>query len=417
MADKATTEVLSPDGVVIADTTPASTGELGVSQSSSEAGAGEPSGSEVEFDISAFDVAKTTATKDELGAKKQEVSKPTEAAATKTASEETEVKMTPAEADVRRKAENPKLNDVQRNTPVPPKAQSQANKSATPRDLADIPEEDQPLFKSMSNDAFNKLKPIYKEYGTLKSAQEANAKKLQEQEALIAQLKQGLQPVPDNYYEHENAFVLTPEFSNASADVSLAESVRNHWQSQLEKVMSGEKTYNTLVRDAQGTIRLSQPLPVDTATESTLRNNLAFAFEQVGQRKATLDNVAQQFRAKSKEASTWLGQWEKGTFPIFDKANGKELVDQAKDLVSKFPSAYRSNPLVQALAKSLVLNNKFVALLQAGQQQQQTQKTVPKKQTAKAPSLAEVNGDGGSGDGKAETEVSFDDFEKVKQGL
>lgn len=365
-----------------------------------------------EFNIDAFEIAKHSASKDELGNKKQEVK----------TSPENDDKMTPAEADVRKKQELNRPNDLK---PVPPtKTQQtqQKTKTVTPRDVSDLPEEDREMFSTgMNNEAFNKLKPMYKEFGTLKAAQEESAKKLQENEALIAQLKQGLQPVPENYYEHENAFVLTPEFSQASERVSLAESVRNHWQTQLQRVLEGEKTVTSLVKDAQGTIRLSQPIPVDAQTENVLRNNLAFSLEQLGQTKASLESVANQFKAKAKEASTWLGQWEKGTFPIFDKAEGKELGDQAKDLLSKFPPAYRSNPLIQALTKSLVLNTKFAAAIQQMQQSTKTNgspaKTVPAKTvTAKAPSLAEVNGDGG--DGKpGEHEVSIDDFEKVKMGL
>lgn len=392
------TSELSPDGVIIEGNTPASTTVVQNNTPVTETPPAETPGSGEEFDLSAFDTAKQTVSKDELGAKK-----PVEA--TKTADE---VKLTPAEADV-------KAKQATENKPKLPPLNQPSNKTVIPRDVSDLPEEDRPLFERMSNDAFNKLKPMYKEYGTLKAEKEANAKKLQENEALIAQLKQGLQPVPDNYYEHENAYVLTPEFNKASSELSMAEAVRNHWQSQLERVMSGEKTFTTLMRDQQGTIRVSQPMQVDAATDATLRNNLAFAFEQVGNRKAALDSVAQSFQVKAKEASSWLGQWEKGTFPIFDKPEGKELVEQAKDLVLKFPPAYRSNPLVHAFAKSLVLNNRFIAMLQS--KQQTPTAAQPKKQTAKAPSLAEVNGDGGEQTNGSAAEVSIDDFENVKSGL
>lgn len=392
------TAEISPDGVITPSTTEASAVQPRASEPAqipSEPAQTTPAASadEPEFSLDAFELAKHSSEK----AKPAEVKK--------TESEvEVEEKLTPAAADAKSK--------------TPAKVATSQKLPTTPRDLSDVADEDKPLFERMSNDAFNKFKPIYKAHKELSAKAEADAKALAEKEALITQLKTGLVPVPESYYENENAFVLTPEFTQAADAVNLAESVRNHWANQLSAIAAGEKTYIGLVKDAQGNIRPTMPIPVDANTERQLQNNLAYTTEQVGQRKAALDSVATSFKAKAKEASGWLTNWEKGVFPIFEKPEGKESMEQAKDLISKFPPAYRNNPLVNALAKSLVLNNKFVQIIQASQAKTATSTTPQAKaaKTTRAPSLEEVHGDGGAA-GNNDAEVTMDDFNKLKNGL
>lgn len=387
---------ISPDGVITPSTTEASAVQPRASEpAQTPSEPTEPAkveGDEPEFSLDAFELAKHTSEKP----------KPAEVKKTED-SVEVEEKLTPAAADAKSKA--------------PAKVATSQKIPTTPRDLSDVADEDKPLFERMSNDAFNKFKPIYKAHKELTAKAEADAKALAEKEALITQLKTGLMPVPESYYENENAFVLTPEFTQAADAVNLAESVRNHWANQLSAIAAGEKTYIGLVKDAQGNIRQTTPLPVDANTERQLQNNLAYTTEQVGQRKAALDSVATSFKAKAKEASGWLTNWEKGIFPIFEKPEGKESLEQAKDLISKFPPAYRNNPLVNALAKSLVLNNKFVQIIQASQAKTATTTTpAAKAKTTRAPSLEEVHGDGGAAS-QSEGEVTMDDFNKLKNGL
>src|SRR5216110_3558152 len=47
--------------------------------------------------------------------------------------------------------------------PTLEKVEEKVKPKTQPRVLDDIPEEDRPLFKNMSNESFNKLKPLYLE--------------------------------------------------------------------------------------------------------------------------------------------------------------------------------------------------------------------------------------------------------------
>src|SRR5436305_1763019 len=60
--------------------------------------------------------------------------------------------------------------------------------------------------------------------------------------------------IPDSYYEHPNAYVLSPEFTTSSQRVSAAQTILNHWQEQYTELRGGAAEIMDIGYDANGNL-------------------------------------------------------------------------------------------------------------------------------------------------------------------
>lgn len=282
------------------------------------------------------------------------------------------------------------------------------------RDYSDIDEADKPLFVKMSNESFAKLVPIYKEFKKLKPEYEAA-------KALNEQLKKGIVPVPDNYYEHENAFVLTPEFTKASENVNAAQIVYQHWQAQLNKIRGGEETtYTKLHIDPQtGQFYESAPLPIDKTTEAYVTNVVDGARQQLSEKQYTIRQIADTHKSKHQEAIGWFANLDKSEiFKDFQDPNS-QLHPVVKDTINKFPAPFRYSPVTKYLVQSMMMNAKLSAVIAKMVAGQKNGNGVSNGVTAQrqGPSSAEIAGEGGKGSSKPSDEITFEMFQRRKAGL
>ena len=282
------------------------------------------------------------------------------------------------------------------------------------RDYSDIDEADKPLFVKMSNESFAKLVPIYKEFKKIKPEYEAT-------KALNEQLKKGIVPVPDNYLEHENAFVLTPEFAKASENVNAAQIVYQHWQTQLNKIRGGqETTYTKLHIDPQtGQFYESAPLPIDKNTEAYVTNVVDGARQQLSEKQYAIRQIADTHKLKHQEAIGWFANLDKSEiFKDFQDPNS-QLHPIVKDTINKFPAPFRNNPMTKYLVQSMMMNAKLstiIAKMVAGQKNGNGASNGAPVQR-QGPSSAEIAGEGGKGVNKPSNEITYEMFQRRKAGL
>lgn len=108
-----------------------------------------------------------------------------------------------------------------------------------------VPDAALPLLKKMSNDAREFFVAEFKRYG----AQVEDLKsKLSVAEK--TQVKEGL---PSGWYEHEEAYSLTPEFKNLSMQKNQISAIEDHYRKQLIAIKEGEPWFD-LALDKQGNI-------------------------------------------------------------------------------------------------------------------------------------------------------------------
>lgn len=279
----------------------------------------------------------------------------------------------------------------------------------TPRDFASLPAEYQTeqakdTLQKMSNQAFAEFTKVVKERQALSEQ--------------LAEAKKGA--LPDSYYEHDQAYVLTPEFATASDAVSQTEQVLQHWSAQADALAGGADTYTTLVQGANGQLVQSAPIQADRTTASQISRAVTWAQQQYMQAQAQLQAVGQVHRTRVAETKQWINNFENNAFKVFnEKPELKAVVADTKNKM--LHKSLHGNPMADMFAKAVILLDyqaKALAQLQASGTQPAANPAITPKAAAQ-PSAAAIAGGGAAAKPakSEETEVTMDDFMKAKRGL
>jgi hypothetical protein len=285
---------------------------------------------------------------------------------------------------------------------------TQQQKFPAQRDYSDIDESDIPLFKQMHNESFAKLKPVYI----------AHKKQIAEIEQLKKQVQE-TQDKPASIYEHENGFILTPEFSEASKTISLANQIHNHWRTQLQKVLEGAEEYEHIELNDKGKFVTSK-IKATNMSADEIRENLAFTQNQAMQAQVELNTIVRGHNEKYTSARNQLNNFMSQSFSFFETPEAKrDFEPQISQVINALPPAFRANPLSVPFAKALIT----IKLM--GMQKQQTTPVTQQKSALSTAKQAQQRRAGptntglaaGGSSGGEEPEITFDAFERVKQGL
>ena len=279
------------------------------------------------------------------------------------------------------------------------------------RDYSDLEPDVVPLFRNMSNDAFNKLKPLYLEHKNLK-------KTLEEKEGVIKSLNE--RKPTTSTLEHEEGYLLDNEFRTALAGQNAANYIYNHWAKQHDAIGNGAKEVEILgYDDKTGQYVITQKIPADVNAERFVLKQLAYAQNLQMQQEQNVRQISSTYKNRYSENLNGLKQLEAAYFNVFDKP---ENVSVYKPVIEKhlqsIPAAFRSHPIASSFAKSLALNEALARMI-SDIQSKNTSKVEDKSKSSKkpnsGPSAAEAAGDGGKNKGNDEA-VTLDDFERIKGG-
>ena len=262
-----------------------------------------------------------------------------------------------------------------------------------------------PVFKQMSNDAFNKLKPIVLAHK--KAQDELNARN-----ARIAELEKGR--IPESYYEHPQGYVLSPEFIQASEEFNSAQRLHDHWKKQLVAVREGAATYKDIAFNEQTNRYELVDRTADAIGESNILSQINAAQYAISEKQQAIRSMSTSYKARHGEVTNWVRTTESKLFPLFDAPEHKDKFDPViQDTINKLPPAFQHSPLARMLAKSLVTNQHLSMILNSQTQAPKQAATISAEQQRAGPTA----GDTTATTGKVEAEVTFDEFEKVKQGI
>lgn len=259
-----------------------------------------------------------------------------------------------------------------------------------PRTLDDIPEEDRPIFKNMSNDSFNKLKPIYLEHKRLK----------EENEQLKTKKPEGAASI----YGHPEAFTLTKEYKAHSRDYTLADQIKTHWATQVARISRGEKWQDLDLDPKTGKLIISEPKESNAEAEVIAGDNLQMAREQLseakGKLKGFIDNYDSTYKNDLQVVTSAIDKY----FPGYS-AKDHPTQEIQKAVIEALPPSFRDNPVSQLLAMTAANNAILMGRLKKAQAEINKLKGIKDDTNAAQPRKGEfVNGKGGGG------AVKFSDF-------
>lgn len=286
---------------------------------------------------------------------------------------------------------------------------SPAKKPVLTRDYSGLPEAIMPLFKTMSNDTFNALKPFYIEATTTKTKYD----ELLAKPPVIADKN----ALPPNYYEHPNAYTLSPEYAAAEKDAVESQQVLEHWRNQLDEVRNGATEFTTLSRNKEEQIVYGAKQKVDQRTQSYLESLFFSSNNQASKFAQNLGSVKTGFESKHKAAINELQTYEKDFFKMYEDPKHPAIA-VIKDTLSKLNPVFQSNPLASFSVKAAVTINALTQALIAERAKNDGKKEVTAKDKTKtAQELAGPTDSGVIEDvTKKKDEVTFDEFEKVIKG-
>jgi hypothetical protein len=292
------------------------------------------------------------------------------------------------------------------------------------RDYSGIDEKDVPHFKRMSNDAFAAFKPVYQEHKKLKNEVAEKTTKLTETEKQLNELKTKGPQLPESYYENPNAYLLDPEFQSSVQDLNTTRAILQHWTKQYEAVAEGAKEFDYLDTDPRtGQLVITGKVPANRGSEAKLLSYINHAQNLVNNQQVKLQTSMQTHQFKhtenTKQVNTLRETFFNGLYKTSeDKAIYEPLVKEKFEMI---PPAFRNSPIATMLAESLTMNQVLAQLLdkaakEKGQPAAQAAQIKAKLPASRRnPTAAQINGDGNDNKGNKE-EVTFDDFQRVKDG-
>lgn len=246
------------------------------------------------------------------------------------------------------------------------------------RDLSGLDEEEAEIFQNMAKKGYERLLPIYKEYKSL-APHKDKLSKLPELEKELTDLRSS------RWYDHPNAYQLTPEYEKAQNQIAALDNVYNHFAKQLDALESGAKTVQLLRLNPQTKQLESYEAPVDASTRRVLTEELTAA-------RSTQQSVQSQIEALKGSHSQRYSTHRSNLENLRKTLTGEYqdvIKDRAAKELAKLPGYFQADPMGPIAAD-------LIALVQmAGEAIAKMQAEMPGKQAnAKAAQQAPPTRDG-----------------------
>lgn len=274
------------------------------------------------------------------------------------------------------------------NPAQPPTPQLSTPQAKPSRDYSGLSPEEVRLFKAMSNEAYEKLLPIYK--NSKNPPENIELKTLKEQ--LEAQQK-------SRWYDHEQAYTLSPDYAAVKSNLDDLTFEENYWQQQLAKAEAGEPVQILTKKNPDGTYTASDPMEVTPQIKAQLIASLTKAAQFKTTVQDRLQGLQSSYSNNWKSYQSNLERVDKEAFSKLDMAHAGVKAEY-ENWLNKFPVETRGQLQTQMLAKSMVviqgliqqLNQKGITNQVKSATAQTAKSTGPsssRRITATSPSLAD----------------------------
>jgi len=288
-----------------------------------------------------------------------------------------------------------------------PTSEPTATKTNLPitRNYDGLPAEDVEAFKNMSKEAYARLRPIYDEHKAIKTELET----LKKNPPANTTNKSSL---PDSYLQHEEAYVLLPEYKQNIQEAERYDWEVSYWQKQLAQIEAGENWQPLGGFDEKS--QKYSPGKTYKADGAAKAHVLAAMQRSINQREVADNNVNQIATLHQQVHSQSLQQLrdlEDKAFPFYREANNphKEVISQ---MYERMPSIMRSSPFASFIAKGTA----FVRALEDKIQELATENATLRASTQKqevAKAGPTVTTSASNGPTSSQQEVSFEAFKAL----
>lgn len=272
--------------------------------------------------------------------------------------------------------------------PVKPTAPAKPVSEA--RDYSDIAPQHKPLFERMSNEAFALAKQTYLERQQLQQ-------RVKDLEA---------KTIPQSYYANPHAYVLTPEFREASQQVKTADYISSHWRQQLNNLRAG-KQIQGLTQDDKGNLVPTQSFDAAEGHEAQIIEAITQAANYKSDATRRAEAIRDNFTAQIADVTTKVKQAEETYFPGFDKENHPAHKVMAA-LRNDIPQAFNDHPLTPVTLKAMAAVVLAAERINAMQKELTAAKNAQKDVTKAQPTVRAIGTGNAAGATKTFTRADYD---------
>jgi hypothetical protein len=213
---------------------------------------------------------------------------------------------------------------------------------------------------------------------------------------------------PAAYYQHPEAYRLTPEFVSRATDYEYATREQQFWRQQLIQIRAGKPWNGISGWDEKGNALLTGPFKPNDEAEIDVSNVLQNVTNQAGNIQGELRGLQQNFakriqtgaailQAERAKRFEWVNKPEllEETIPLPDVGDTK-LKAIRDDFKQLFDTVHHNNPLMELCQDMFVALQVYGARIRALEGENQHEKTIREDVTRMEPSpeTAAARGDG-----------------------
>lgn len=242
---------------------------------------------------------------------------------------------------------DPTVEDDQQLLPFNP----QPAKIPAKRDLSGLAPDHAKLFKAMSNEAYDFLRPIFDEHQKGNKVQSDLQAKLEEARS-------------QRWYDTDNAYTLSPDYKHLSDNLTRINFEERYWQEQLAAAEDGKAITMLTGVDESGQYILGEPEAPSAAKKAELINHLTKAHQIRSQLSGELEQLKSNYGGKFKRLDEELGKVDQTLFAKLD-TNNPAIKTKLDKWVNQFPEEVRGQRVYQMLAKGMVAIESLVERLKS----------------------------------------------------
>lgn len=272
------------------------------------------------------------------------------------------------------------------------------------RDYTIFPEEVRPFLKKASNEAFQYAVKLQKDVTKLTADSVEKDKKVKE----LAD-----KHIPDSYYQHPEAYVLSPDFQQASQGLTTISTLESFYKQQMVNIREGKDIQELTFADGKfGALPARKATPND---EVDIMQKLTQLTSQRTGLQGKVEAMKTGFATRFATDSAFVKGIETQYFSDYEKPDSPAQ-PKIKEVMSKLPASFQSHPLASLLVKSVVANLEMNGIVQKLADYIKTLKNGNATVAAASKAAGPVQSETVVGKGSAEGTVSIDEFEKAMRG-
>lgn len=257
-----------------------------------------------------------------------------------------------------------------------------------------------------SNQSFNALYPVIKSMQDNQLIPQADVEKLVEARIEEYKTQNPQQDIAQaRYLDHEEGYMLTPEYRESAQAVENLAGEGEFWQTQLTNIKQ-QKPFYTLRRDEKGNYSQAGPFdPKDPTAEAFILGRISSGAALLQNAKARLAEFPTKHKAAHEGA---IKTFKDIDTRLFGNVKSPEFAKLTGEVLKQFPVNSRTRPEVQLLARALSAAEMLQQAVQKLSSKQSTNSSFRANMTQSPPSPSKVQTGGAVNGGDAGMRAKLD---------